>query len=105
MADTENEVRGFFVKAGMYIFGILLGLGVKLVSIGREKKLTLREYINHSIIAFASAFLVWQILSYYGRLDVANVASVVVGRYGDAIIYTVWEKIKEAIKSKKVTDE
>ena len=102
MADTpENEVKAFILKASIYVIGILLGLAAKLVSVSKVKKLTWKEFTAHSIIAFASAYLVWNILSYYGRLDVANVASVIVGRYGDMIIYAIWEKVKMAINSDK----
>ena len=41
-------------------------------------------------------------LSFYGRLEVANVASVIVGRYGDMIIYAIWDKIKGLINNKKI---
>ncbi len=49
----EEEIK-FFVKIGWYIFGIMLGLGAKLVVVNKDKPLTMKEFVYHSAIAFAS---------------------------------------------------
>lgn len=103
--EITEEVKNFLIKIGGYIIGILAGLAVKLVNVSKKKKLTLKEFVTHSIIAFACAILVWNVLSYYHRLEVANVASVIVGRYGDLIIYAVWDKIKSLINNKKIEEK
>lgn len=101
MPDHQPETANFFVKAGLYIFGILLGLGVKLAIISKEKPLTVKDFVLHSSIAFACAWLVWAILEHYGYLDLANIASVIVGRYADHVLAAIWKSIKTALNSKQ----
>lgn len=98
---SQPEATNFFIKAGLYIFGILLGLGVKLAIISKEKPLTVKDFILHSSIAFACAWLVWAILEHYGYLDLANIASVIVGRYADYVLAAIWKSIKTVLTSKQ----
>ena len=100
--EISEEVKNFLIKIGGYAIGVVAGLAVKLVDVSKERKLTLKQFVTHSVIAFACAILVWNVLSYYGQLEVANVASVIVGRYRDMIIYAIWGKIKELINNKKI---
>lgn len=97
---NQPEQTNFAIKAGLYIFGILLGLGAKLALISKEKPLTVKDFILHSTIAFACAWLVWAILEHYGKLDLANIASVIVGRYADYVLVAIWKSIKNLINSK-----
>lgn len=99
MPAENHETTNFFVKAGIYLFGILLGLGVKLAKMHKEKPLTKLEFILHSIVAFACAWLVWNLLEHYNRLWMANIASVIVGRYGDQILLLIWKGVKNLIVS------
>jgi len=94
MATTDEEQVSFLVKVGTYILGILLGLGAKLVVVNKEKPLTIREFVYHSAIAFASAWIVWAVLAHYNHTDVANIAAVVVGRYGDIILVAAFKQMK-----------
>lgn len=103
--EISEEVKNFLIKIGGYTIGILAGLAVKLVDVSKKKKLTLKEFVTHSVIAFACAILVWHLLAYSGRLEIANVVSVIVGRYGDLIIVGLWGKIKEFMNSKKIEDK
>ena len=103
--EFTEEMKAAAIKIGSYTIGVLAGLGAKLAFANKKEKLTLAQFVYHSAIAFACAFLVWNILSYYGRLDIANVVSVIVGRFGDLIIYAIWGKIKDAIASKKIDNE
>ena len=89
MPLPDEEYRSFFIKAALYIVGIILGLVSKLAVISKEKPLTVKEFILHSSVAFACAWAVWSILAYYGRLDLANIMSVIVGRYGDYILMAI----------------
>lgn len=98
--NNQPEVTNFFVKATLYLFGILLGLGVKLAVISKEKPLTVKDFILHSSIAFACAWLVWAVLEHYGHLDLANIASVIVGRYADYVLAAIWKAIKNILNSK-----
>lgn len=97
MPLDNNEQANFWVKAGLYITGILLGLGAKLVRLNKDKPLTVKDFLFHSSIAFASAWLVWALLAHYDHLDLANIASVIVGRFGDQILLLAWKAIKNII--------
>jgi hypothetical protein len=102
--EFTEEMKAGILKIGAYLIGVLAGLGAKLATANRKEKLTIKQFVYHSVIAFACALLVWNILSYYGELDKANVVSVIVGRYGDLIIYAIWGKIKDFIASKKIEE-
>lgn len=94
---VHNEDTSFLVKIATYAIGIILGLGAKLAIIHKEKTLTLKEFVLHSIVAFACAWLVWSALAYYGKLDLANIFSVIVGRYSDVILMAAWKQLKKLI--------
>ena len=102
--EISEEIKNFLLKMSGYAIGVLAGLAAKLVDVSKKRKLTTKEFITHSLIAFACAILVWNVLSYYERLEVANVVSVIVGRYGDLIIIALWRKIKEFIGDKKIEE-
>jgi 3-polyprenyl-4-hydroxybenzoate decarboxylase len=95
MAATEEEQVSFLVKIGTYILGILVGLGAKLVVVNKEKPLTVREFVYHSAIAFASAWIVWAILAYNEQTAIANIVSVIVGRYGDIVLVAAYKRAKD----------
>lgn len=96
---TQPEVQNIIYKATLYIIGIFLGIAAKLVIVNKEKTLTIKDFILHSTIAFACAWLVWAVLEHYGKLDLANIASVIVGRYADYILLAIWKWIKDIINS------
>ncbi len=98
MGTPEQEQVSFLVKVGSYTAGILIGLAAKLVVVNKEKPLTIREFIYHSAIAFASAWLVWQLMAYYNHTEIANIASVIVGRYGDVILVAAYKRAKDFFK-------
>lgn len=100
--SNDNEYGSFFVKAALYITGIVLGLVAKLAYINKERKLTVKDFILHGSIAFACAWLVWALLSYYGHLDLANIASVIVGRYGDWLLFAIFKAVKNVINNMKL---
>ena len=99
MPIDNHEQASFWVKLGFYITGTLLGLGTKLAIINQQRQLTIKDFILHSFVAFACAWLVWAILAHYDHIDLANIASVIVGRYGDQILLLVWKAIKTVIVS------
>jgi len=100
MAEQPPESANFILKAGLYIFGILLGLGAKLALMSKEKPLTVKDFVIHGTIAFACAWLVWALLEHYGHLDLANIASVIVGRYADYVLVAIWKAVKNMINTK-----
>lgn len=99
MSVDNQESSNFLVKAGLYIIGILLGLASKLAMLHKEKTLTVKEFVLHGAIAFSCAWAVWAILAHFGRLDLANIASVIVGRYADWILSAIWKSIRNAINN------
>lgn len=99
MPDHQTETTNFLVKAIMYVIGILLGLGTKLAKLNKEQPLTVKDFILHGLVAFACAWLVWALLEHYDHLDLANIASVIVGRYGDNILILLWKGIRNVIIS------
>ncbi len=99
--EHNEEYQNFFIKAVLYITGIILGLVAKLALINKEKPLTFKEFILHGSVAFACAWCVWALLSYYGRMDLANIVSVIVGRYADYILVAIWKSIRNLINPDK----
>ncbi len=99
MPIDNNESAGFWTKAGLYVIGIVLGLGVKLAVMNKEKVLTVKDFILHGLMAFSCAWIVWAILEHYNHLDLANIASVIVGRYADFILVAIWKAIKKTINT------
>lgn len=101
MPVENEEYHGFLVKTALYVTGIILGLIAKLAVINKEKSLTIKDFILHSSVAFACAWIVWAILSYYGKLELANIFSVIVGRYADYILFAIWKAVKNIINQQK----
>ena len=66
----------------------------------KEKPLTVKDFVIHGTIAFACAWLVWAMLEHYGHLDLANIASVIVGRYADYVLVAIWKAVKNLINTK-----
>lgn len=99
--DNNSENSSLFIKLLGYVGGVLLGLAVKIAILHKEKPLTLREFITHSLIAFACAYLCWSVMTHYGIVEWANIVSVIVGRYGDLILIMIWKQVQDAIKNFK----
>lgn len=95
------EATNIIVKGTLYVVGILLGLCAKIAILYKDKPITVKEFLSQGAMAFAAAWLVWSILEHYGYLDLANIASVIVGRYSDYILIAVWRAIKNLINSKQ----
>lgn len=98
--DNNEEYQSILYKIILYVAGIVLGLTAKLALINKEKTLTVKDFILHSSVAFACAWCVWAILAHYDQLEYANVISVIVGRYGDYVLYAIWKGIKNIINDK-----
>lgn len=97
----ENESQNFLIKLGIYIAGVTIGLMAKLALIKKDRELTLWEGIAHAVTAFASAFIVWNVMNHYHAEDWAkNGVAVIVGRYGDAVLLLIWTTFKKVISTK-----
>jgi len=100
--DSSQETQGFFIKFGIYLAGVTLGLVAKLSVMHKQRKLSMWEVISHTTVALASAWLVWNLLDHYNAHDwLKNGASVIVGRFGDSILLAAWQLVKTWIKSLK----
>lgn len=104
-ATPKEEDIKFWLKVGGYMAGILLGLGAKLVVVNKQRRLTMRDFIYHSCIAFAAAWLVWQALDHYGQTALANLVSVIVGRFGDVILIASYNVVVDFLKALKPKDK
>lgn len=100
MEDPQEEVKATIVKIALYVGGTILGLAAKLAAVNKLGKLTWKQSAYHSLVAFACSFFVWHLLKYNDKLEIANIASVIVGRFGDLILVAVWKGIKDLITKK-----
>ena len=100
MSDTPNhETASFWVKMGLYILGAMLGIGAKLATMQRSKPITMTDALIELTIASAASFLVWSWFHFYLKQDdLAIIASVIVGRYGDSILLAALNKVQNIIK-------
>lgn len=81
-----NEETNFITKLAVYLLGVVLGVGAKLATMHKVEPITWKVVVKNSLIAFAAAYLVWQILYTWGYPQMANVMSVVCGRFADDIL-------------------
>lgn len=100
MPQIEEGFKDVVYKLAIYIPGVILGLAAKLSKIRKHRKLTWREGIFQTTVAFSSAWLVYWALAKWWHVDVetAAVASVVCGRFGDEIINWVGAYLKRWAK-------
>lgn len=88
----------FIIKLAGFLLGLFIGLAAKLATVNKRQKLSLKEILYHSCVAFAAAWAVWHLLVYWGKPDLATGASVIVGRFADDILIIIWQGIKTLIK-------
>lgn len=99
----SHEEQGLMIKLLIYMAGVMIGLGAKLATINRNGKLTTKEIIFQTMIAFACSFIVWASLYYSGRPDMAVISSVIVGRFGDSLIIAIGKGLVQWVT--KTTDD
>jgi hypothetical protein len=98
--DNQSETANFFIKFGIYIGSVTLGLAAKLFTINNQRKLHWKEVLMHSCVAFAAAWLVWNVMNYYKAEEWAkNGVAVIVGRFGDAVLIAAWKYFRMLINS------
>lgn len=94
MAQIEEGFKDLIYKLAIYVPGVIIGLSAKLSKINRSKKLTWKEAIFQTSVAFSAAWIAWFLLDpHYPHLSAP--ASVVCGRFGDEIVMWVWNFIKK----------
>lgn len=94
MPQTPEDDGSLF-KLIAYSIGVIAGLGAKLASMHKKNPITLKDVAINSAIAFASAFLVYSMLDYYGQTKAAIVSSVICGRFADDILTITWKSFKK----------
>lgn len=95
MQEKTEGLAELLYKLIIYVPGIILGLSAKLTRINRDGKLTWREGIFQTSVAFSAAYIILSVLEYKGvNMKIACAAAVVCGRFGDEILIWVWKYIK-----------
>lgn len=97
MQENSQEQGPFVVKLVIYAAGVVLGLLAKLATLNYEKDLSWREVIFHSSVAFACAWVVWLALASYGKHDIALIAAVIIGRFGDSMLIAIGKAVRKGI--------
>lgn len=99
MQEGHEEFKELIYKLAIYVPGVILGLAAKLSRINRGKKLTVREALFQTAVAFSTAWVVWFLLEYFGYQRLSAPAAVVCGRFGDEIMIFIWKYIKLSIEN------
>ena len=86
MPPPTNEETSLLTKLGVYLLGVGLGVGAKIATMYKQEPITWKVVIKNTLIAFAAAYLIWQLLYTAGYPQMANVLSVVCGRFADDIL-------------------
>ena len=97
MQENGQEQGPFVVKLGIYVAGVVIGLIAKLATLNYEKDLSWRAAIFHTSVAFACAWVVWLGLAACGKHDVALIAAVIIGRFGDSMLIAIGKAIRKGI--------
>lgn len=94
-----KEFEQFAAKATIYTIGIILGIAAKLATMNQEKRLTMKDITFQSVIAFASAWVVWWLLKDRVSENILFSVSIVVGRFGDSVLIALGNTILQWLKS------
>lgn len=97
MQESNHEQGPFVIKLAIYAGGVIIGLLAKLATLNYERDLSWREVIFHSSVAFACAWVVWLALASWGKHDVALIAAVIIGRFGDSMLIAIGKAVKKGI--------
>lgn len=98
--DNQNETAHFLVKFGVYIGSVAFGLAARLFTINNQRKLQWKEVLMHTAVAFACAWLIWNLMDHYKAEEWAkNSVAVIVGRFGDAVLMAIWKYFKMLVNS------
>jgi hypothetical protein len=99
MQEGHEEFKELIYKLAVYVPGVILGLAAKLSRINRGKKLTVKEALFQTAVAFSTAWIVWFLLEYFGYQRLSAPAAVVCGRFGDEIMIFIWKYIRLSIEN------
>lgn len=99
MQEGTDEFKELIYKIAIYVPGVIIGLAAKLSRINRSKKLTMKEALFQTAVAFSTAWVVWFLLEYWGFTKLSAPAAVICGRFGDEIMIFIWGYIRLSIKN------
>lgn len=95
MQEHHEDFKELIYKLAFFFPGVILGLAAKLSRINKAGKLTLKELILQTCIAFSTAWAAYFILEYLGANEkLCAAASVLCGRFGDEIMLFLWKYAK-----------
>lgn len=97
MENQNTEGAALIVKVLTYTAGVVIGVAAKLATINMEKKLTWKEFMFHTTLAMGCAWVVYFAFHRIGQDDVAIIASVIVGRFGDSLLLAIAKGIRRTI--------
>lgn len=92
------QIAEDLLKAGRYIFGVVVGVSAKLAVMHRIKNLTWKDVMINSVIALAAAYFMYNVLIYYGYEKMATPISVICGRYSDDVLNLALKWFKKVLK-------
>lgn len=98
MQEGTNELKELLYKAAIFIPGVVLGLSAKLSKLNRSKRLTIREAIFQTTVAYSTACIVYFILKATNRQEWTVPAMVICGRFGDEIMMWIWKYLRISIE-------
>ena len=99
MENNNPEQGSFYWKVIIYFIGLVLGIASKLATLNEQKSLSWSKTFLHASVAFAAAWAMWFFLEARGMSNIAPVASVIIGRYGDNMLLAIWKNLKKLIFS------
>jgi hypothetical protein len=105
MQENHEELKELIYKIAVYVPGVILGLAAKLSRINRGKRLTVKEALFQTTVAFSTAWVVWFLLEYFGYQKLSAPAAVVCGRFGDEMMIFIWKYIKLSAQNALISIE
>ncbi len=92
------ETESLIYKLLIYLTGLIVGISAKLAELNTRQKLSIKTFFLHTTVALACSWVVWGLLSHYGHSDWAIWVSPILGRFGDSIIFLLFDAFKEFLK-------
>ncbi len=99
MGDANNETQNLIGKIVIYLGGLIIGISSKLAELNQHKKLDVASFLLHTTVALACAWVVWFALVAYEHDDLAIWVSPIIGRFGDSIIFILYDILKTGVKN------
>lgn len=95
MQQIEEGFKEIWLKLAIFIPGVLVGLLLRISTMGKEKRLTWWNFLFRTSSALFSAWILWFFLEWKGWGHWAPIAAPFCGRFGDEIILFVVKHLRE----------